>query len=78
MALEIVEDAAEVGLMHRVLLGLLELDGVAEYLPAASLGGAVDSTNDTQTWARSVSVALGWTILASVLALLRTRKRDIT
>ena len=61
-----------------VVLGLLDLDGVAEYLPAASLGGAVDSTNDTQTWARSVSVALGWTILASVLALLRTRKRDIT
>ena len=61
-----------------VVLGLLDLDRVAGYLPAASLGGAVDSTNDTQTWARSVSVALGWTILASVLALLRTRKRDIT
>jgi hypothetical protein len=61
-----------------VILGLLDLDGVAEYLPAASLGGAVDSTNDTTTWARSVSVALGWTILASLLAVLRTRKRDIT
>ena len=42
-----------------VILGLLDLDGVAEYLPAASLGGAVDSDGDGLAWARSVGVTLG-------------------
>ena len=61
-----------------VVLGLLDLDGVSEYLPAAALGGAVDSSGEGLSWARSVAVALAWTGVASVLALLRTSRRDIT
>jgi ABC-2 type transport system permease protein len=61
-----------------VILGLLDLDGVSEYLPAASLGGIVDSTDDGLPWARSILVVLGWTALAAVLALVRTSRRDIT
>ena len=60
------------------LLGLVDLDGVAEYLPAAALGGAVDSTSEGLSWERSVGVALAWTALAALLALSRTGRRDIT
>jgi ABC-type transport system involved in multi-copper enzyme maturation permease subunit len=61
-----------------VVLGLLDLDGVAKYLPAASLGGAVDSTAEGLSWARSVAVASAWAGVATVLALVRTSRRDIT
>ena len=61
-----------------VVLGLLDLDGVAEYLPAASLGGLVDSTGEGLSWFRSVGVVLGWTAVATVLAVIRTKRRDIT
>jgi len=61
-----------------VVLGLLDLDGVAEYLPAASLGGLVDSTSEGLSWFRSVGVVLGWAAVATVLAVIRTRRRDIT
>ena len=54
--------------------GLLDLDGVAEYLPAASLGRRVDSNEDgLATWARSGrSSTLGWVALAACSALVRT------
>jgi ABC-2 type transport system permease protein len=61
-----------------VILGLLDLDGVAEYLPAASLGGLVDSAGEGLSWFRSVGVVIGWTAVATVLAVTRTRRRDIT
>ena len=61
-----------------VLLGLLDLDGVAEYLPAASLGGLVDSAGEGPSWFRSLGVVIGWTVVATVLAVIRTRRRDIT
>jgi ABC-2 type transport system permease protein len=64
-----------------VLLGVfpwLDLDGVAEYLPAAALGGTVDSEGEGLSWARSVLVSLGWTALAAALAFLRTNRRDVT
>jgi ABC-2 type transport system permease protein len=61
-----------------VLLGLLDWDGVAKYLPAASLGGAVDSTAEGSSWARSVAVAAAWAGVATVLAVLRTSRRDVT
>lgn len=61
-----------------VLLGLLDVGGAAEYLPAAALGGAVDTSDDGPPWARSVAVSLGWTALAAALAVLRTSRRDIT
>jgi hypothetical protein len=61
-----------------VILGLLDLDGVSEYLPSASLGGVVDPMDEGLSWGVSVLVVLGWTALASVLALIRTSRRDIT
>jgi ABC-2 type transport system permease protein len=61
-----------------VILGLLDLDGVSEYLPAAALGGTVDTSDEGLSWARSVAVALAWTGVAAVLAVLRTSRRDIT
>ena len=60
------------------LLGLLDVGGAAEYLPAASLGGIVDSGGGGQPIAGSVGMALAWAALATVLALLRTSRRDIT
>ena len=61
-----------------VLLGLLDVGGAAEYLPAASLGGIVDSGGGGLPFAGSVAMALAWAALATVLALLRTSRRDIT
>ena len=61
-----------------VILGLLDLDGVSEYLPAAALGGTVDTSDEGLSWARSVVVALAWTGVAAVLAVLRTSRRDVT
>jgi ABC-2 type transport system permease protein len=60
------------------LLGLLDVGGAAEYLPAASLGGIVDSGGGGLPFAGSVGMALAWAALATVLALLRTSRRDIT
>src|SRR5262249_52596922 len=42
-----------------VLLGLANLDGVAEYLPAASLGGVLDSNGGGLPLAGSVGIAGG-------------------
>jgi hypothetical protein len=61
-----------------VILGLLDLDGVSEYLPAAALGGTVDSAGEGPSWIRSVGVAFAWAALAAAIALLRTNRRDIT
>jgi ABC-2 type transport system permease protein len=62
-----------------VVLGLLHLDGVADYLPAAALGSAVDSNGEGGlSWFRSLGTALVWAGVAAGLALLRTSKRDIT
>lgn len=61
-----------------VLLGLLDVGGASEYLPAAALGGTVDSEGGGLSWIRSVAVASGWAALAAVLAFVRTNRRDIT
>jgi hypothetical protein len=61
-----------------VIVGLLHMEGVADYLPAAALGGSVDTSDEGLPWARSVAVVLAWTAVASALALLRTTRRDIT
>ena len=60
------------------ILGLLDLDGAAEYLPAAALGGTVDTSGEGASWVRSVGVALAWAGVATMLALARTSRRDIT
>ena len=62
-----------------VVLGLLDLEGVSEYLPAAALGSAVDSTSGAPLrWGSAVLVACVWAGLATAVALFRTGRRDIT
>jgi ABC-2 type transport system permease protein len=61
-----------------VLLALVDLDAASEYLPAAALGGAVDSEADGLSWLRSIGVVAGWAALSAGLAFVRTERRDIT
>lgn len=62
-----------------VVLGLLDLDRVSDYLPAAAFGSAVDSTSGAPlSWGRGVLVACAWIGVATALALLRTNRKDIT
>ena len=61
-----------------VLLALLDVDAVSGYLPAAALGGMVDSEGEGLSWLRSVAVACGWAAVAAGLAFVRTNRRDIT
>jgi len=61
-----------------VLLALVDIDAAADYLPAAALGGMVDSGEDGLTWLRSVGVACGWVAIVAALAFVRTNRRDIT
>ena len=56
----------------------VDLEGVAEYLPAAALGGTVDSEGEGLSWARAVLVSLVWTALAAAIAFVRTNRRDIS
>jgi ABC-type transport system involved in multi-copper enzyme maturation permease subunit len=61
-----------------VLLGLVGWDGVAEYLPAASMGGVIDTGNEGLSFPVSVGMSAAWAALLLGLALLRTGRRDIT
>ena len=61
-----------------VVLGLLDLDVVSDYLPAAALGGLVASDAGDVPWLASAGAFLRWIAAATVLAVLRTRRRDIT
>jgi len=61
-----------------VLLGLLDWDGAGDYLPAASLGGIIDSQDEGLPFAGSVGMTFAWIALLTVLALVRTGRRDIT
>jgi ABC-2 type transport system permease protein len=61
-----------------VLLGVLELDGVAEYLPAAWFYGISDSSDERKAFLVFLAVGLAYVGLATALAVLRTNRRDIT
>ncbi len=64
-----------------VLLGVFpwaDLEGVADYLPAAALGGTVDSEGEGLSWLAAVGVSLGWAALAAAVAFVRTSRRDVT
>ena len=64
-----------------VLLGLLDLDGVSDYLPAASLGSVVDSTRRRlcrSSGSRRAGVWPGPRLRARCSRVLRTSRRDIT
>jgi ABC-2 type transport system permease protein len=61
-----------------VLLGLLDVDGVADYLPAAAVVGMTDSSDEGLRFAGKLAVALGWVAVATALAVVRTNRRDIS
>jgi ABC-2 type transport system permease protein len=61
-----------------VLLGLVELDGVADYLPGVTVLSIVDTEGENLSYAGTVGMALVWTAVATGVAIWRTSRRDIT
>jgi ABC-2 type transport system permease protein len=61
-----------------VLLGVLEVGGVADYLPGAWVLSIADSGEDRSSFAVFVAVGLAYVAVATALAVLRTNRRDIT
>jgi len=61
-----------------VLLGLVDLDGVADYLPAVTVLSILGTDDENLSYAGAVGMAVAWTAVATVLAVWRTRRRDIT
>jgi hypothetical protein len=61
-----------------VLLGLVDLDGVADYLPAVTVLSILDTEGENLSFAGTVGMAVVWTAVATVLAVLRTSRKDIT
>jgi ABC-2 type transport system permease protein len=61
-----------------VLLGLVNLDGVPDYLPGATVLSIVDTEGENLSFAGTVGMAAVWTTVAAALALWRTTQRDIT
>ena len=61
-----------------VLLGLIELDGVADYLPAVTVLSITDPESENLSYAGTVGMAVVWTAVGTALAVLRTRRKDIT
>ena len=61
------------------LLGLVDADGVGEYLPFHALDGA-DGTggDDLLDYGPALAVTLGWIAVLGAAGLVRTRRRDIT
>jgi hypothetical protein len=60
------------------LLGLLNIDGVADYLPAAVLYGIPGHMAGSLSFLPAVLVALAQVAVLTVLGVLRTDRRDIT
>lgn len=60
------------------LLGLADLDGVADYLPAATVLGVSDSAADGLSYGAAAAVGLAWIAVAIVLGAARTGRKDIT
>jgi ABC-type transport system involved in multi-copper enzyme maturation permease subunit len=61
-----------------VLLGLLDLEGAADYAPAAALFSIAGTEEDGLSFAGAAGMTLVWIGVAASLALLRTSRRDIT
>jgi ABC-type transport system involved in multi-copper enzyme maturation permease subunit len=65
-----------------VLLGLLDeyanVGGVADYLPGATVLSILDTEGENLSYAGTVGMAAVWIAVATVLAVLRTRRKDIT
>jgi hypothetical protein len=61
-----------------VLLGLVHLGGVADYLPAVTVLSILDTQGGNLSFGGTVGMAVVWIAVASVFAVLRTSRRDIT
>jgi ABC-2 type transport system permease protein len=61
-----------------VLLGLVDLGGVADYLPGVTVLSFADTEGENLSYARTAGMAVVWTAVAAALAIWRTRRRDIT
>lgn len=61
-----------------VLLGVLDVGGVSEYLPAAWFFSIADSGEERSSFGVFVGVGLAYVAVATALAVLRTNRRDIT
>jgi hypothetical protein len=61
-----------------VLLGLVDLDRVADYLPAVTVLSILDTEGENLSYAGTIGMAVVWTAVATVLAVLRTSRKDIT
>jgi ABC-2 type transport system permease protein len=61
-----------------VLLGLVHVDGIADYLPGVTVLSIVDPGDENLSYAGTVGMAVVWTAAATALAMWRTRRRDIT
>ena len=61
-----------------VLLGLVDLEGVADYLPGVTVLSILDTEGENLSFAGTVGMAVIWTAVATALAVLRTSRKDIT
>jgi hypothetical protein len=61
-----------------VLLGLVDLEGVADYLPGVTVLSILDTEGENLSFAGTVGMAVVWTAVATVLAVLRTSRKDTT
>ncbi len=61
-----------------VLLGLIDADGVAEYLPAAVIFALADPASDGLSFGGAAAVMVGYLVVGTVLAIARMLRRDIT
>ena len=61
-----------------VLLGLVDLGGVADYLPGVTVLSMADTEGENLSYAGTAGMAVVWTAVAAALAVWRTRRRDIT
>jgi hypothetical protein len=61
-----------------VLLGLIDLEGVTDYLPAVTVLSILDTEGENLSYGATVGMAVVWTAVAAVLAVLRTTRKDVT
>lgn len=61
-----------------VLLGLVDIGGVADYLPGVTVLSFVDTEGENLSYAGTAGMAVVWTAVATALAMWRTGRRDIT
>jgi ABC-2 type transport system permease protein len=61
-----------------VLLGLVDLEGVADYLPGVTVLSILDTEGENLSYAGTAGMAVVWTAVAAALAMVRTARKDIT